>query len=447
MKKYFYGFGGLSYSIISQTVANYFMFFATSVLGIKGTMVGIAVGISTIWDGISDTIVGYISDNKSLGILGKRNGYMLLATIGMAISNIVLWCVPLGISNGLKFVWILVSLLILETFNTMFSTPYMALGNEIVEIDSERTTVGALNTIFYLLGMIASSILMMIFLPSTENYPIGQLNPKGYIKIAIVSSIICLISGLISSLFTITKPKFEPIKKGKFKLSIGGLWNNFTTAFKDKRVSKIIWAYVLTSIATVILCSVGLHFFTYSFFYKSSEITILLLTLITGTIISQPLWIFLSKKVNKKSALISGIIITILSVFAVIFIYLFRIEFYESSFYLMIVAIFFCGMGSGALYTLPTSIYGDAIMKISRDGSLNATYSSAMTFAGNMASSIAQLIVGILLDIIGFDGGASVQTLFVQTGLAIILFTGIQFSLILATLIFSRYNDKFNLSR
>lgn len=422
------------------------MFFATSVLGIKGTLVGIAIGISTIWDGVSDTIIGYISDNRSMGVLGKRNGYMLLATIGMAISNIVLWCVPLEISNGLKFVWILVSLLILETFNTMFSTPYMALGNEIVSTDSERTAVGASNTIFYLLGMIASSVLMMIYLPSTDKYPIGQLNPSGYIKIAIVSSIICLISGLMASLFTITKPKFEPIKKSKFKLSIGGLWNNFTIAFKDKRVSKIIWAYVLTSIATVILCSVGLHFFTYSFFYKSSDITILLLTLIIGTIISQPLWIFLAKRVSKKSALISGIIITILSIFAVIFIYLFRIELFESSFYLMIVAILFCGMGSGAIYTLPTSIYGDAIMKISRDGSLNATYSSAMTFAGNMASSIAQLIVGILLDIIGFDGGASVQTLFVQTGLAIILFAGIQFSLILATLIFSRYDGNFNLS-
>ena len=422
------------------------MFFATSVLGIKGTLVGIAIGISTIWDGVSDTIIGYISDNRSMGVLGKRNGYMLLATIGMAISNIVLWCVPLGISDGLKFVWILVSLLILETFNTMFSTPYMALGNEIVSTDSERTTVGASNTIFYLLGMIASSVLMMIYLPSTDKYPIGQLNPSGYIKIAIVGSIICLISGLIASLFTITKPKFEPIKKSKFKLSIGGLWNNFTIAFKDKRVSKIIWAYVLTSIATVILCSVGLHFFTYSFFYKSSDIAILLLTLIIGTIISQPLWIFLAKRVSKKSALISGIIITILSIFAVIFIYLFRIELFESSFYLMIVAILFCGMGSGAIYTLPTSIYGDAIMKISRDGSLNATYSSAMTFAGNMASSIAQLIVGILLDIIGFDGGATMQTLFVQTGLAIILFAGIQFSLILATLIFSRYDGNFNSS-
>ena len=441
MKKYFYGFGGLSYSVISQTVSNFFMFFATSVLGIKGTMVGIAIAISTIWDGVSDTIVGYISDNHRLGILGKRNGYMLIATIGMAIANIFLWCVPMEISMELKFVWIIVSLLVLETFNTMFSTPYMALGNEIALNDNERTTIGAINTVFYLVGMIVPSILLFIFLPSTAEYPVGQLNPKGYVNIAFVSSAICLICGLISSLFTIPKNKFERIKNSKFKLGIGGLLSNFLTAFRDGRVSKFIWGYVLTSIATVILCSVGLHFFTYSFFYESSQITILLLTLLIGTIISQPLWVSLSKRNNKKPALITGIILTILSVFAVITIFIFRIELYNISFYLMLVAIFFCGLGSGALYTLPSAMYGDAVMKINKYGDLNATYSSAMTFAGNMASSIAQLCIGILLDVIGFDGSVGVQTLFVQTGLAIILFVGIQFALILSCLIFSKHKE------
>ena len=128
-KKLFYGFGSLSYSVISQTISNFFMFFATSVLGINGTLVGLAVAISTIWDGISDTLVGYASDNVPIGKMGKRNGYMLIATIGMSIANIFLWCVPNDIAVIYKFVWILLSLIIIETFNTMFSTPFMALGN------------------------------------------------------------------------------------------------------------------------------------------------------------------------------------------------------------------------------------------------------------------------------------------------------------------------------
>ena len=161
IKKLFYGFGSLSYSVIGQTISNFFMFFATSVLGISGTYVGIAVAISTIWDGISDTLIGYASDNKPIGRLGKRNGYMLIASIGMSIANIFLWCIPNQINIILKFVWILVSLLTLETFNTMFATPFMALGNELAESNDDRTKINACSTIFYLIGIIVSIIVII----------------------------------------------------------------------------------------------------------------------------------------------------------------------------------------------------------------------------------------------------------------------------------------------
>lgn len=440
-KKLFYGFGSLSYSVISQTMSNFFMFFATSVLGINGTYVGVAVAISTIWDGISDTIIGYASDNKSIGKLGKRNGYMLIATIGMSIFNIFLWCVPNNIDMILKFIWILVSLLILETFNTMFSTPFMALGNELAESDHDRTKINAYSTIFYLIGIMIPSILLLIFFPNTDEYPIGQLNPKGYVYVAIVTSGICLFFGLISSLFTIKKTTTNGVNSDN-KITIRQVFKNFIFVFKNKRLNKLIFGYVLTSIATVFLCSVGLHFFTYSFFYTSKQITFLLLTLMLGNIISQPLWVIVSKKIKKKPALITGILLTIIAVFGVIFIYLFRIELYLISYYLMLIAIFICGIGSGALYSLPSSLYGDEIMKLSSNKSdMLATYSGTLTFAGNIANSITQLIIGILLDVIKFDSSNQIQTLAVQTGLALILFVGVQISLIIACAIFVRFKE------
>ncbi|MGN0961403.1 MAG: MFS transporter [Christensenellales bacterium] len=443
LKKIFYGFGGLSYSVISQTISNFFMFFATSVLGISGTLVGITIGISTIWDGVSDTLIGYLSDNHSIGKLGRRNGYMLIATFGMSIFNIALWSVPNNLSTILKFLWILISLLLLETFNTMFATPYSALGNEMAESYHDRTKINAYNIVFYLIGIIIPSVLMIIFLPNTEEYPIGQLNPNGYKKIALVSSIICLVFGLLSSILTLKSSKQDlNVKKEKF--SFKNLFKNFLFSFKNKKLSKIIWGYVLTSIATVFLCSVGLHFFTYSFFYTSNQITFLLLALISGTIISQPIWVAISQKKRKKPALIIGIMLTIISVFGVILIYLFRIELYSISFVLMLILIFICGIGSGAMYGLPNSLFGDAIESISEKSgdNKNATYSGTMTFASNMANSITQLLVGILLDVIKFDSSLEIQTLGVQTGLALILFIGVQVSLILACSIFASYKEK-----
>lgn len=446
-KKIFYGFGNLGYSVIGQTVSNFFMFFATSVLGLSGTLVGIAIAISTIWDGLSDTIMGYISDKYKIGKFGHRNGYMLIATLGMSILNICLWCIPNQISVPLKFVWMIMSLLLLETFNTMFATPYMALGNELAQDYNDRTKINATSTVFYLMGIIIPSILLVVFLPSTDKYPIGQLNPKGYVNIAFVTSAICLIFGLISSLLTIPKQQKEEDKNNKIsnkseKLSIKKLITNFLLSFKNKKLCRIIIGYVLTSVATVFLCSVGLHFFTYSFFYTSKQITFLLLTLMFGTIISQPLWVFISKRKLKKPALIAGIITTIMSVFGVIFIYLFRIQIYNISYILMLIAIFICGIGSGSLYSLPASIYGDLISDMGGSENLTATYSGTMTFASNIGNSITQLLVGIMLDVIHFDSSEQVQTLGVQTGLALILFLGVQTSLILACFVFAGHKEK-----
>ena len=54
--KFLYGIGGLGYSSMSQTLNNFIMFFGTSVMGISGSLVGIAIAISSLWDGVSDPL-------------------------------------------------------------------------------------------------------------------------------------------------------------------------------------------------------------------------------------------------------------------------------------------------------------------------------------------------------------------------------------------------------
>jgi len=440
-KKLGYGIGSLGYSVVGQTISNYFMFFATCILGIRGSIVGLVIATSTIWDGISDCLIGYLSDNKPLGRLGNRNGYMLIATFGITIFNIVLWTIPLEINVWIKVIWISVTLLLLETFNTMFATPFNALGNELAEDYNDRTKITATSTVFYLLGIIIPSVLLVIFLPDTTEYPVGQLNPNGYIKIAIVTSVICLVCGLISFISTIKHNTMLKGKQKKKNVDLKSIFANFGRAFKHKRLRTIIAGYVMISMATVFLCSVGLHFFTYSFFYTTNQITTLLLSLIGGTILSQPLWVLISSKRRKKPALIMGILTTIFAVFGVIGVYIFRIELYEVSFYLMIGLLVICGIGSGAIYSLPQSLYGDAIESVSRGGS-TATFGGALTLASNIANSLSQLIVGVLLDVIGFDSKELVQTLGVQTGLALIVFVGVQATLIVGCLIFASYREK-----
>ena len=434
-----YGIGNLGYSVISQTITNFFMFFGTSVLKLNGFLVGIAISISTFWDGFTDPVVGYISDRYSVLKLGNRKGYMLIATFGMAIVNVVIWFVPINMSKVVKFLWITIGLIVIESFNTLYSTPYMAFGTDISINYNDRTKIQISKTVFFLIGMIIPSILLYIFLPNTKDYPVGQLNPHGYRYMSIVTSIICLISGLTCVFFTKTN---KTVMQSETRFSFKLMFVEFLKVLKIKQLSLIIFGYSIVMLSAVILTSVGMHFFTYCFVLNSKQITTLLSCLLVGTLSSQPLWYIASVKKDKKTALLGGIFVSVVGVFLIITIFLLRFQIGKYAFWYIMVAIFISGVGSGALYSLPCSMYSDAISKINKITKSNktATYSGVMTFVSNVFNCLLQLLVGIMLDIIKFNPNEIAQTLSVQTGLAIMLFVGIQIALISGYYIFSKYN-------
>ena len=140
------------------------MFYGTSVLGIKGTLVGLCVAFSAFWDGLSDPIVGYLSDITKSKVWGRRLGYLFFGTIGMVACNILLWSVPNSFGEVGKFFWLFISLIGVETANTCFATPYVALGIDIAPGYNEQSTLQGYKTVFFILGMVLPSLLMMIFI-------------------------------------------------------------------------------------------------------------------------------------------------------------------------------------------------------------------------------------------------------------------------------------------
>lgn len=447
-QKICYGIGNLGYSVVSQTITNFFMFFGTSVLKVSGSLIGIAIAVSTIWDALCDPFVGYVSDTKSFKVFGNRNGYILLGTIGVSLINLLIWFVPMGLSQVLKFVWVLVALLLNETFCTLYSTPYGALGGDLSSDYNDRTVIQIYKTIFFILGMILPSVLLQIFLPSTPEFPQGQLNPAGYKKIAIVCSLIMLLCGLVCVFGTLKFSRknannLSNVKPEKF--SFKSLFLGFVNSLKNGQQRLVVFGYSLSMISAAFLTSVGLHFFTYCFNYSSLKITVLLSALLVGMVLSQPFWYKLSLKQDKKPALLTGLLVAICGVIVIMITYILKSVLAVSSFYIILVAIFIVGFGAGTLYSLPTSMYLDVIEYVSDDSSKNsnaATSQSFLTFSYNIANALALLIIGVLLDVIKFNPNQLTQTRPVQTGIAIILFLGVLISLIGSFLLFYRYKLK-----
>lgn len=446
--KFCYGIGGLGYSSMSQTLNSFIMFFATAVMCISGSLVGIAIAISSLWDGVSDPLVGYLSDNTRNKFFGKRLGFMFFGIFVIAFLNICIWSMPASLPEIGKFLWLLIGMLAIETANTCYGTPFSALAIDIAPDYNEQSKVQSFKTVFNIIGMILPSILMYFFMSSISIGVQQEYTQEGYIKIACINSALLIIFGLImilSCLHHVHKYNVYSMQTQKEKFDFGKLMAGYFSVLKKKDFRMVILGYSFATIASAFLTSVGMHLFTYCYHFSSAQISMVLIALFGGAIVSQPLWVYISKRMDKKRALIISLSTIVFGIFLTVITFLFR-EFIstQTMFFIALPCLVLCGIGAGAMYSLPFSMYADCVtLEIFKTGQNNAgAYTGYFTFTYNLANSIALLIIGFMLDLIKFDSTMPVQAMSVQNGLGLIVFFGCTIFLSLAIMMFSKFSIK-----
>ena len=93
-QKFSLGLGDLGYSLVVNTFSSYILFFGATVMGVNASLMGTVIALGTVWDAITDPIMGYISDNTRSRIFGRRHLYVLIGMFGMVVCNVLLWSVP-----------------------------------------------------------------------------------------------------------------------------------------------------------------------------------------------------------------------------------------------------------------------------------------------------------------------------------------------------------------
>lgn len=417
-------------------------------MGISGTLMGLAVSIGVLWDAISDPIVGYYSDNLR-STLGKRHPFILIGILGTCAVNLMIWLVPSSAPEMVKFVWILFSLLAVQTFCTFFSTPYLALGLEMSKDPNEQTSIQCSKTIFQLIGMMLPTVFMFAFMPSGSEQQ-GQLMAQGYIDTAYAASVICLVLGLVTFFGTLKRNvcctsdclqnNDAKVKKG----SVLSIFNDFFKILRKKSYRNIILGYSISLIAASILTASGMHMFTYCFHFNSQQLSITTGVLLVGAILAQVIWGKISRKIGKKWTLIRGLSVGVIGIILIWGVFTLRGLFStEMLFWVTLPCILICGFGTGVLYSFPLSMLGDIMANDSEIAGVNKTgvYSGIMTLAFKVSNAVALVIIGIALDLIKFSSSSPVQPLSVQNGLGLLVILGTIISLGISILIYSKFDD------
>ncbi len=462
------GLGDLGYSLVSCTVATYIAPFATMALNAQATLIGIALAIGVIVDAISDPIVGYWSDNFKNKIFGKRHLFMLIGLVGMLATSIFIWNIPYEYIWGkfgkdsnttqvVMFVWFAVGVTVLRTFNTLYYTPVGAFSVEVSNDYDERTTIQAVRSVFYIIGMILPVIIMGTFqnkyayLNEAGELVKGQFIAQGYKEFAWVAFFICIVTSAFLMIMTFSDIKVVQARQDaennaeKPRPSLKKVITDFFSVLKDGNMRSIIFGYAISMISATLIIALGFHVFTFTFVMSTSQMYILMGALLGMTILGQPLWPLLAKKFDKRKSMLIGLSISLMGCIALFICWAFNDNINELiaksgwGIVTLMPALMFAGLGTGVLYSMPLALIGDVIVKKKHDGNgeQTGTYAGMMTFAYKISQSITQLVANSLLATIGFVSGQTFQTKETSDNLGLILVVGVTVSVLIGIIIYA----------
>jgi glycoside/pentoside/hexuronide:cation symporter, GPH family len=399
-----FGMGNLGFGAAFQVLGAYAMFFATDILHLSGILAGWAIGIGTVWDAAIDPLTGHVSDITRSKRFGRRHAYLLFGGIGMAVSIAFFWFVPAGWELAAKYSWFFIWMMLFRTFSAFFSTPYNALSAELCEDYNERTALQGYKTAFFVLGLLFPSVVVMtFFFKATPHYPQGQNNPAAYPLIGIALGILALVMTLICFAGTFKHiprlPKALIINRGRGYIK--KLYSSLIIAMKNKDFRHVAFGYLFINIASTLVAGLGIYVLTYAFKMTNIEIAIVFGGLFIIAVASQPLWWLISKKMDKRPALLIAMAVCLLGMVCFMVLLFFREQIIGKP-YFFIPFMLSAGIGIGGVLTMPHSMVADTIDKTEMETGerKDGTFFGCLTFLYKFSQAFAIILMGVFIELI-----------------------------------------------
>lgn len=210
-RKLGYGAGGMAFSVKDVAFGTYVLFYYTQVVHLSGTLTGLVLLISTIWDAVTDPVVGSWSDNLR-SKWGRRHPFMALGGIPLALIFLALFNPPMEWGEMGKFWWFLACALGVRTFLTMFIIPHRSMPAELSKDYQERSSIISFASVQgWVNGTLLAFIVMRFFMVGAEGadgeFIDGRLIYDNYTGYGVLS---CILVALYTTISTVSTMKYIP---------------------------------------------------------------------------------------------------------------------------------------------------------------------------------------------------------------------------------------------
>ena len=389
------GMGEIS-SIGRQSVEQLALPIYNITLGVSPVLVTTVLSLARFLDAFTDPLAGSISDNTH-SRFGRRKPYLFLATLVCGVTLPLIWMAPAGWSEMGYFLYFLVTLLVYYVAYSFFNIPLIALALEATPDYHERTRVAAYKSFFvYSMGILSAWLFAITQLKSFD----GTLH--GARTVGISMGILVIVVGMV--------PVFL-VREGYKKLAVARKGLPFFKGVRETFVNKAF--LMLCVIATgnklsgSLVQSLGLYILIY-YVYQGDMKAAAILAGLWGTvyqattIVTIPLVTWLATHLGKIRALQLCLWTLIVGSISKWFTYQLDTP------YMIFATAVLLGPGQTGFYAIIRSIIADicdddelrtGLRREGMYGSMHAWIEKAM-------GSLALILTGVVLVVVGFDQGA-----------------------------------------
>lgn len=415
-----YGVGQAAEGLKNGAFGIFVLFYYNQVLGLSGTLAGVALGVALVFDAVTDPLAGSMSDHWR-SRLGRRHPFLYAAIVPMAVSFYFLLAPPAGLGQTGLFVWLLTFSVLVRGAMTLYYVPHVALGAELTTNFDERTTVVGYRQFFGTFGgLLAVIIGFGFFFAATPEFPRGQFNHAAYPPYALSLAILMAVSIFLTAWGTRDQIPRLPQPTGAVEsLSwIGVLQRMMREVVDALRNPSFRWLFLGVLVVFLMVgvdASLNLYMNTFFWELRSSDLLYFYIASPIGVMIGATFAGKLNQWFDKKPSVVWGtswwaacqIIPVVLRMFD-----LFPQNGTSALVVTLIVVKFLQGVG--VVQALVT--FGSMVADVADENELRTgkrqegIFFAAVSFANKCTTGFGNIIAGVALDAIAWPRGPHIQS-------------------------------------
>ena len=397
-KKIIYGTGDWSTASFGTLRQLFYAIFLTDVVGLEPRLASFVALVGITWDAINDPIIGTLTD-RARTRWGRRRPFLLFFAIPYGLSFLLFWWAPPIENQVLLAAAVCVAFILADSLQTLVYVPFISLLPEIVPEYDQRTELTGYRMFFNLLASLVTAVVAPAIVDSL--LASGGTQQQGYMLIA------SLFGGMAALPFllifaairerTRTEEEQKLERETPFLEAVRTAWSNIPFRFATV-------LYMLNWI-TFDLVGLSLPFLLTYWVAKGNllekalglplESTVFALLLVTSLVVL-PFWIWLSRRLSKRSAYIFG-----MAFWAVVQLLIFSIQPGQVN-YVLVLAVL-AGISVSSAHVLPDAMFPDVIEwdELRTGRRQEGIYYGVMNFVRKATGALA---IFIALQVLGWFG-------------------------------------------